>query len=457
MLPNTAVKSPDASANVERSKLATVPPARRAAQLCVIVHDAMELRLRLAMLVRRASPALDADTMDRAAFAALTIDRLGAYIAALFIIDFSAAAAGEDPLAIVAHLRDRAPQLPIVVFGCGGDERSAARSIKRGALDYWPIHSVKADELGELLTPLVETANRAKMSPAAPVERRGQPQIAGYSLTKKIAQSAAATVYLAHSDELARPVALKVHALEGLRPGSESDQKRFAAECKILSALNHRSIADVLDFGITDEFLYLALEYFACGSLRERLRNPVREADALNYVQQVGEALQVVHAARIVHGDLKPSNVMLTDSNRVVLIDFGSACSQLVARDLARSDISTGTPYYVCPEQIAGRAPDARSDLYSLGVMLYEMLVGALPFAGKTLAEIFTAHQSAPTPRLPAPLARYQPLLDRLLAKDPADRYGSAAAFLEALNKLTTPGSPGPTAPAATSNGASDS
>jgi serine/threonine protein kinase len=203
--------------------------------------------------------------------------------------------------------------------------------------------------------------------------------------------------------------------------------------------LNHRSVADVLDFGVTDDYLYLALEYFPCGSLRDRLKNPVSEADAVNYARQIGEALQVLHAVHVVHRDLKPSNLMLTDENRVILIDFGSASARLAASDLSRSDLSTGTPYYVCPEQIDGRDPDARGDLYSLGVVLYEMLVGALPYGGANLAELFAAHRSARVPRLPQRVLRYQPIIDRLLAKDPADRYASAGLFLEDLSAVSAP------------------
>jgi serine/threonine-protein kinase PpkA len=104
--------------------------------------------------------------------------------------------------------------------------------------------------------------------------------------------------------------------------------------------------------------------------------------------------------------------------------------------DLARSGDCTGTPYYVCPEQIEDREPDARGDLYSLGVVFFEMLSGSLPFMGKTLADILTAHRSAPLPRLPEHLSAYQPILDHLLAKIPQDRYASAAEFLDALDAL---------------------
>jgi serine/threonine-protein kinase PpkA len=112
---------------------------------------------------------------------------------------------------------------------------------------------------------------------------------------------------------------------------------------------------------------------------------------------------------------------------------------QLAASDLSRSDLCTGTPYYVCPEQIDNRDPDGRGDLYSLGIVLYEMLVGALPYVGNNLSEIFEGHSSTPVPRLPQRVLRYQPIIDRLLAKDPADRYPTATLFLEDLAAVSAP------------------
>jgi tRNA A-37 threonylcarbamoyl transferase component Bud32 len=425
------------SENTDR--LEPLPPAsRRAAGRCLVVHDDLELRLRLGGLVRRAIPKLEADCLSGASFDALTPERLAAYIALLLIVEFSLRDDAEDPLVRLVRSRELAPNMPIFVFARGGDERNAARTIKLGANDYWPIHSVKIGEVGAVLQPLMPPS-AAIPGAAATVDRWLQPRIAGYSLIKTIAESPAAAVYLARNDELAQPVALKVQSLKGRHEVTESDRQRFARECQILSSLNHRSIADVLDYGITDDYLYLALEYFPCGSLRDRLKNPVSEADAVNYARQIGEALAVLHAAHVVHRDLKPSNLMLTDDNRVVLIDFGSACMQLAASDLSRSDMCTGTPYYVCPEQIDNRDPDGRSDLYSLGVVLYEMLVGALPYTGNNLAEIFAGHRSAPVPRLPQRVLRYQPIIDRLLAKEPNDRYPSASLFLDDLAAVSAP------------------
>jgi tRNA A-37 threonylcarbamoyl transferase component Bud32 len=427
------------SVSTDRTE-STIAATKSGTGLCLIVHDDLELRLRLASLVRRAAPKLGADCVSGASFDTLSAERMSGYVALLLIVEFSLRDGAEDPLVRLARSRGQAPRLPIFVFARGGDERSAARTIKLGASDYWPIHSVNIGELGGVLQPLVEPVRSSGApTPKPAADPRRQPRIAGYRVVKTIAESAAAAVYLARNDELAQPVALKVQALKGRYVVSEADRQRFIRECQILSALNHRSIADVLDFGITDDYLFLALEYFPCGSLRDRLKNPVSEAEAVNYARQIGEALQVLHAAHVVHRDLKPSNLMLTDDNRLILIDFGSASVRFAASDLSRSDLCTGTPYYVCPEQINDRDPDGRGDLYSLGVVLFEMLAGTLPYVGDTLAEIFAGHRSTLVPRLPPRVMRYQPIIDRLLAKEPGSRYASAALFLDDLAAVSAP------------------
>jgi len=358
-------------ASIAPATTAQVPPAgvdrSRGTVLCLIVHDELELRLRLAGLVRRAMPKIDADTVTRAGFEAISVERLRAYVAVMFIIEFSPPEAATGSLAALRRLHELAPNLPIFVFARGGNERAAARAMRLGACDYWPIHSVIVTELCSALQPLIEPPPTAAVNTAAPAaseaeDRWRQPEVAGYTMMKKIAQSSAASVYLARNTEFPQPVALKIEAITGQHVVSQADRERFTKECEILSKLNHRSIANVLDYGTTDDYLYLALEYFPCGSLRERLKHPVSEADAVNYAHQIGEALQIVHAARVVHRDLKPSNLMLTNENRLVLIDFGSARTQFMPSELTRSGDCTGTPYYVCPEQIDDRDPDARGE-----------------------------------------------------------------------------------------------
>jgi predicted Ser/Thr protein kinase/CheY-like chemotaxis protein len=415
-------------------------PARNAVRpghLCLVVHDDLELRLKLAGVVRRAAVKLDADTLTQSGLASLSIDQLRSYVAVLLIIEFMRRDDDADPLAVVARLRSRMPRLPIFVFARHGDERSAARAIKAGAADYWPIHSVDLAELSAALQPLLGAMRGAAVAPVS--QMHGVPEVAGYRVLKKIAHSAAATVYLARSDDLAQSVALKVQHIDGKANITDEDRQRFARECAILSSMNHRSIADVIDYGMTAKCLYLAMEYFPCGSLRERLRNPVSEADAVNYARQIAEALQLVHSAGIVHRDLKPSNLMVTTDNRIVLIDFGSARARLVTHELSSSDPMTGSPYYACPEQIDGKEPDHRGDLYSLGVVLYEMLAGTLPFLGNSVSEIFQGHRLAAVPPLPAALKRYQPVVNRLLDKKPENRYPTSAHFLRELETVAGP------------------
>lgn len=412
-------------------------PAARPSHLCLVVHDDLELRLKLAGVVRRAAAKLEADTLTQSGLASLSIDQLRSYVAVLLIIEFMQRDGGADPLAVVARLRLRMPRLPILVFARHGDERSGARAIKAGATEYWPIHAVDLAELSAVLQPLLSPGRGVAGTPVS--QLHGVPEVAGYQVLKKIAQSAAATVYLARSDDLAQSVALKVQHIDDKANITDEDRQRFSRECAILSSLNHRSIADVIDYGMTAKCLYLAMEYFPCGSMRERLRNPVSEADAVNYAQQIGEALQLVHSAGIVHRDLKPSNLMLSTDNRIVLIDFGSARARLVTQELSSADPMTGSPYYACPEQIDGKEPDLRGDLYSLGVMLYEMLAGSLPFLGNSVSQIFQGHRLAAVPPLPAALKRYQPVVNRLLDKKPENRYPTVTHFLQALEAVAGP------------------
>jgi serine/threonine-protein kinase PpkA len=308
-------------------------------------------------------------------------------------------------------------------------------------MDYWPIHAVELSELKGALK-VIDTlqGERAKprmvaAAPTAVPAKFDNLTIPGYRFIKRLSTSEAGGVYLAEATESSEQVAVKLQRMTDV---SQAQRKWFLRECELLSKINHRSVADVLDYGATPECCYLVLDYFPCGSLRDRLRNPISEDDARNYALQIGDALCVVHAANIVHRDLKPSNLMLTDDNRLVMIDFGLARSGAASLDITHPSISVGSPYYVSPEQIAGQEPNVRCDLYSFGVVLYELLTGAVPFAGRSVAEILEHHRVTPVPKLPESLRRYQGLIDRLLAKRPQDRYASAAEAVAALRTLLT-------------------
>jgi serine/threonine protein kinase len=183
------------------------------------------------------------------------------------------------------------------------------------------------------------------------------------------------------------------------------------------------------------------MEYFPLGHLGTQLDTRLSPDEALHFAREIAHGLSIIHTAGVVHRDLKPGNIMLRDDDSVALIDFGISHSAHVARaetDGAPREIA-GTPYYISPEQASGAPTDERTDLYALGVILFQMLTGEKPYVGATTEEILEQHRNAALPKLEPELAAYQPLLNKLLAKDPAQRFGSAREVLEALEQLRTP------------------
>jgi eukaryotic-like serine/threonine-protein kinase len=419
-----ATSLPEASQSLPGTGVGALPLPLR----LLIVADDVAIRLHLADLLVPLCAGAAINTAGLRGAVDLGT-KLKDYAAVIVIVDLSTAKTGGQPLAIVGELRAISKGLAVTVLGRGGHERSAIDALRAGAIDYWPLHTVNFQEL--LTTLRTQLVGSKQAVGAAPEE--GPPPIAGYRPIKELCRSGRATLYLAHSDELGEAVALKVHVYRAADALSEVERERFMRECRLLAQMNHRGIADVYDVGITAECHWLALEYFPCGSLKARLAHPLTEAETLDYVRQIAEALGSIHAAGIVHRDLKPSNVMLRADGSLALIDFGLARPALKDSSVTGRNVRVGSPSYMAPEQIEGLPPDQRCDLYALGVLFHELLTGSLPFAAESVPEILAQHLRARPPRLPAHLARYQPLLDNLLAKRPPDRPASAAAFLEAL------------------------
>jgi serine/threonine-protein kinase PpkA len=210
----------------------------------------------------------------------------------------------------------------------------------------------------------------------------------------------------------------------------------FQREFEAIAALDHPSIIDLFDYGIHEGVEFLAMEYFPCGDLKARLQNPLTPAEAIAFLTEIARSLKVVHEAGIIHRDLKPPNVMLRDDGSVVLIDFGLARSLLSGDGSTRTGVLRGSPYYMSPEQAQGETLDARTDLYSLGVILYEMLAGRKPYLGASAIDVLQQHVMAPVPELPAQFLVYQPLLERLMSKSREQRIGSCDELLSALEQM---------------------
>jgi ActR/RegA family two-component response regulator len=348
--------------------------------------------------------------------------------------DFGDETAAAAALVHLSHLLRIHAGLYCIVLAENGNELSAVRALKSGAKDYLPLAALSRDQL---LAALGEAAvkRRAAAQPAPLAAAPGDTpsiQVPGYSIVKDIATSNFSSVFLARSERLRRNVVLKVMT-RGETAREMSDAERFQREYEIISSVKHRAIAEIYDFGSQPQHLYLAMEYFPCGDLRDRLRNPLSVEESLYYLRTIAEALRVIHVFGILHRDLKPANVMLRDDNSPVLIDFGLARRSVEDAGTTGVGQVLGSPYYISPEQAQGHRVDARTDLYSLGVMFYEMLTGERPYLGRTAIAIMAQHAHSPVPTLPQATAAQQPLLDRLMAKRPGERYGSADELLADL------------------------
>lgn len=262
------------------------------------------------------------------------------------------------------------------------------------------------------------------------------PQIDGYRIINHLGDGGMASVFAAYSEELGHNVVLKVHPVGDDSALSRGLFDRFQREYRIISRINSREIVEIFDFGVLSDKAYIAMEYFPGGDLQARLLNPITVHDAASYARQIARALQVIHDLGIFHRDLKPGNVMLREDSSLTLIDFGVAKTAVAATIMATlPGMSFGTPHYASPEQALGKEVDVRSDLYSLGVIFYEMLTGRKLFRGKSAMAILHAHCHTPAPALDKN-QEYQPVLDRLLAKAPADRFQSAGEVLAALSEI---------------------
>jgi len=258
--------------------------------------------------------------------------------------------------------------------------------------------------------------------------------IPGYDIEGEIGEGAMASVYLATQRSLERKVALKVMA--AALAADPSFCERFLREGKTLARLSHPHTVTIHDIGNVGELYYMAMEYLPNGTLKERIAAGMTPEQGVTLIRQIASALGYAHAQGLVHRDVKPANILFRADGTAVLSDFGIAKSLDDRTQFTQAGFAVGTPSYMSPEQARGQEIDGRADLYALGVVLYEILVGKLPYTGTDALSTALAHLTEPLPELPVHHGRYQDVLRKLLAKDPAERFPDAAALLQALDNL---------------------
>src|SRR5665213_1073313 len=274
-----------------------------------------------------------------------------------------------------------------------------------------------------------------RISPEALESRRfGEARIPEYRRARLLARGSVSQLYVAESEKAGTLVVLKVTPSRRDESGIDQVFARFLQEYEIAQRVRHPNIVRLYELGVADDHAYLAMEYFQRGDLRRRMRGGISPSEALGYASQIARALSALHNAGILHRDLKPGNVMLRMDGQLALIDFGLAKHEALDYDITDTGMIFGTPHYMSPELSLIHISEPTRQLYSLGVMLFEMLTGHKPYTADNPMAIIYMHRNAPTPPLPEPLADLQPVLDRLLGKLAEERFKNAAESMRAID-----------------------
>ena len=258
-----------------------------------------------------------------------------------------------------------------------------------------------------------------------------------YQVIEEIGRGGMATVFRALDPSLKRDVAIKV--LPSYMSEDPSFVDRFSHEAQAVAGLVHPNIIRVYDFGEDKGFSFIVMEYVAGGTLVDRLDRPLEVSEAVRFIGPLGAALQYAHGQRVVHRDIKPSNVLLDQAGRPILADFGLARMLEGSAYLTQAGEVLGTAEYMAPEQALGRQADQRSDLYALGIVTYQMVVGHTPFKADTPSATLMAHIHQPVPfpdDLDPVVPGLAPVLMRALAKEPDDRYETPLELTHALESV---------------------
>ena len=320
---------------------------------------------------------------------------------------------------------------PVVYFGDLDDEAAA---LKAGADRFFQRDGIKHDVLTVQLSDLLASRRRVSSTGSLFVgdQKTGiHPLIRGYRFIKKLSATNHSGIYLAERESTGVKVVLKV--LQQVPDVSDSIGAfdRFLQEYELIAEIRHPNIVHIYDLGVGDDHAHIAMEYLDGGDLKHKIATGLSRSEAVRFLKQIASALAKIHEVGILHRDLKPGNIMLRSDDSIALIDFGLAKRMRLRMELTDEGEIFGTPYYMSPEQGHAEGADHRSDIYSLGVIFFEMLTGKKPFRADTAMGIIYLHAQAPVPLLPPRLSEYQALINMMLAKKPEDRLQSVDEVVE--------------------------
>jgi FixJ family two-component response regulator/tRNA A-37 threonylcarbamoyl transferase component Bud32 len=343
-----------------------------------------------------------------------------------------------DGLEWLREFKARSNCPPIVFLTGAGNEVIAVKAMKFGADDYLRKQELTRERLLNSIRDVTQKTIERTVTPEVAARLEGQTlgariQVPGIRILHMIGEGGMSRVYLASREADDEPLVVKI-----LRSEVTDDQnslERFLEEYSLIERIQSPHVARIHSHGLSDGHAYLVMEFFDGGDLSQRLDGkPMPPDNALKIFRELMFALGDIHETGVLHRDLKPQNLMFRKDGSLAIVDFGIA-KHIDAVDRTSHGEILGTPRYMSPEQVQGRALDLRTDIYSAGVLLFQMLSGAHLFSGTSAVEVALHHLNTPPPALPEGLDRYQRLLDKLVEKDRDARFRNADEVLGFLSR----------------------
>lgn len=401
----------------------------------LVIDDDPDLRNLLVHYIRQQWPSGEVEEYDP-----LERDKPGAGFALgaydVVILDYMLGRG--DGLQWLADFKKR-PDCPPIIFLTGaGNEIIAVRAMKAGADEYQRKQELTKERLITAIRDVAHDRIEKTVPPEVAARMEGhvigaRVRIPGIKVLRLIGEGGMSRVYLASRESDDEPLVVKI-----LRSEVTQDKgalARFIEEYNLVERIRTRHVARIHGHGVSEDNAYLVMEFFDGGDLNKRLAGKALPAEeALRIFRELMFALGDIHEQGILHRDLKPQNLMFRADGSLAIVDFGIA-KHIDSIDRTNKGEILGTPRYMSPEQVQGRALDLRTDIYSAGVLLYQMMLGSHLFEGETAVEVALHHLNTPPPGLPARLERYQRLFDKLLEKDRDARFRNADEVIGHLSR----------------------
>ena len=432
----------------------------------LIIEDSSDYRKLLKRFIESSHPSTEVVECDPIV-EDLSIDSINYQDYSLIFLDYDLGLKDTDGISVLKSLnaiRDKKNIPPVIMLTGKDSSKVAVQSIKLGATDFLLKHETNEEIILAKITDALDFAKKRKDLTPDTAEFKQQEATAqdtsatitdllfseeeslipgqdgntivvpGYKIIREIGQGGMSTVLLARRLEDDKKIVLKVLFTKGQE--DPLALKRFMQEYTLISCISNEHIINIYERAFAADFAYIAMEYFPNGDLSHRIKNGgIPDDKASSYLRQMAVGLQAVHDINVVHRDLKPGNILFRDNDTLTITDFGAAKNiSSEFEDLTVNNMVVGTPYYMSPEQASGMKVDKRSDMYSLGVMFYQMLTGRRPFTANSISQLIYAHINEEAPPLPEHLKKYQPLVSGLMAKDPSERFQNANDIIIGLD-----------------------